>query len=363
MYAAMQRLVGVVALFLCSACGATLTAGVPSTPPSSALAIRESASDRCIHGTPGANSPFREPLPGPVTDPELLRHLERFDARVRRTAVAAGLEPLLARTMLERDTVTDPHDHDLLALRQELAQRIGSLETQLTAMEFECDCVRGLLTSTLSDYEEGETDRQLAYTIASLVVGTVTSIVAASWDLANSGADEPFGEDAPLYISIGGAAVTTALGVAVLIRQRRPVVYTHEHNILGPIVAGEDPDFLYPTFLFRLLTLPPVGGGPTPRDELVAAWTERLDDAVAADERATVESILYGDGGVYDPNLLALHQDLLQSLGAALDSLARDIDLLARASAMALAVDFDASRTHTDTRAVPLVSGRTASAP
>lgn len=343
MNAAPQRLLCLVALFLCAGCGAALMAGVPRNPPDSALSIRETASYRCIHGTPGANSPFREPLPGPVTDPELLPHLARFDPRVRRTAVAAGLEPLLARTMAERDSATDPHHNDLLALRQELAQRIGSLETQLMAMEFECDCVRSLLMSTLNDYEEGETDRQLAYTIASLVVGTVTSIVAASWDLANSGAVEPFAEDAPLYISIGGAVVTTALGVAVLIRQRRPVVYTHAHNILGPIVAGADPDFLYPTFLFNLLTLPPVGGGPTPRDELVESWTERLDDAIPADDRRTVESIVYGVGGIYDPNLLALHQEFLQSLGAALDSFARDIDLLSRAIGIALAVDFDAA--------------------
>ena len=334
----------------CTGCGVTLSAAAPSVLPSGALTVRTLASRRCMHGATGADSPYREPLPGPVTDPELARHLASFDPFVRRTAVAAGLESLLARTMRARDAAADPHDHVYLAMRQELVQRIGSLQTQLTAMEFECDCVRALLYAVLSDYEEGETDRQLAYTIASLVAGTAASIVAASWDLANAHADEPFGEDVPLVISIGGAVVGTALGAAVLVRQPREIVYAHEHNILTPIVAGADPDFLYPTFVFSLLTMPVIRGGPTPRDELVAAWREAVEDTVAEDERALAESIVYGAGGMYHPRLLSLHQDLLQLLGGALDSLARDIDLLDRAVAIALEVDFDERESDTAAR-------------
>ncbi|UJR81883.1 hypothetical protein [Sandaracinus amylolyticus] len=333
--------IGALLLLLVTGCGASLRAGVPDELPGDALRVAETASDRCMHGAPGPESPFREPLPGAVTDPELAQHLARFPADVRRTAVAAGIEPLLARVMRERDRVGDPHAPVLISMRLELAERISSLQTQLTAMEFECDCIRGLLQTELQEYEEGETDRQLAYTVSSLVVGASASVVAGVWDLANAHASTPFAEDAPLIISIGGAAITTALGAAALVRERRSIIYVHEHNILEPIVDGEDPELLYPRFVLRMLTMPAADGGPSPRDELIAEWTEVIDEAELGDQRALAETILFRDGGVYDPRLLALHESLLQSLGAKLDSLARDIDLLARAVAIALESSFD----------------------
>ena len=317
-----------------------LRTGRPDPIPDPGMVVSESSSDRCMHGIPGPDSPYREPLPGPEEDPALEAYLAPLDPTVRRTAVAAGLEPLLARVLRARATGMDRHDPALLSMRLELAQRIASLETQLTAIEFECDCVRNLLYVVLGDYEESETDRQIAYTIVSLAVGAVASIGAAAWDLANSATATPVAEEGPLVLSIGGAVAGAGLGAAVLVRQPREVTYVHEHNLLEPILDAEDPELLYPTFVFRMLTLPAVGGGASPRDQLVTAWTEELADAVPPDRRELAEALLYRDGGVYDPALLDLHQSMLQELGAALDALARDIDLLARAVAIVLEEDF-----------------------
>jgi hypothetical protein len=140
-------------------------------------------------------------------------------------------------------------------------------------------------------------------------------------------------------VGIVGAVGTTALGTAVLLPVPRPIVYEHAHNVLRPIIEGDDERLLFPTFVFRLLTLPTADGGPTPRDELVATWETLFDDAVGEDRRALAESIVYGDGGVYDPRLLTLHEDLLEELGASLDALARDIDMLASVIAVVLAAD------------------------
>jgi hypothetical protein len=136
---------GVVAvLTLVSGCGVALHAGRPPDFPRDALEVTERAADRCVHGMTGPESPYRVELPGPVTDPELVLALERFPADVRRTALAAGIEPLLARIVREHDRmmVEDGSATDLLAMRDELAARMYTLETQLTAMEFEVDCVR-----------------------------------------------------------------------------------------------------------------------------------------------------------------------------------------------------------------------------
>lgn len=304
------------------------------------MVVSERAAARCMHGQPGPESPYREALPGPVTDAALRAHLAPLDPTVLRTAQAAGLEPLLAEVLRARVSGVDPHDPALLSMRLELAQRIATLEVQLTATEFECDCVRNLLYVVLSDYEESETDRQLSWTVASLAVGAAASIVGASWDLANTTATTPVAEDAPLWISIGGAVAGAGLGAIVLARLPREVTYVHEHNLLRPLLRGDDPELLYPTFVFRMLTLPRAGGR-SPRDELLEGFEERIADEVPPERRELARALLFGEGGVYDPSLLALHQELLQELGAALDALARDIDLLARAVAIALEMDFD----------------------
>ncbi len=331
------------ALLALSGCASTLRAGRPDPIPDESFLVSETASDRCMHGVPGPNSPYREPLPGAEEDPARRAYVEALDPTVRRTAVAAGLEPLLAHVLEVRARGADPHDPALLSMHLELAQRIASLETQLTAIEFECDCVRNLLYVELGEYEESETDRQLAYTIVSLVVGAATSLTAAVWDLANSSTTTPVAEEAPLVIGIGGALAGTGLGAAVLVRQPREVTYVHEHNLLEPVLDGQDPDLLYPTFVFRMLTMPSVGGGPSPRDRLVATWEDELGEAVSRDRRPLASEIVFRDGGVYDPSLLSAHQSMLQELGAELDAMARDIDLLARAVALALEMDFDAT--------------------
>jgi hypothetical protein len=50
---------------------------------------------------------------------------------------------------------------------------------------------------------------------------------------------------------------------------------------------------------------------------------------VPAGRRETVESLLWGEGGVYDDDVLALRMRLFEELESTADSFARDIDLLA----------------------------------
>ncbi len=322
---------------LVAGCGVTLREGRPPSMGGDTLSVPESQTERCSHGSPGPESPYREALPGAVSDAELLPYLSRFSAEVRRTAVAGGVEPLLARLMRERERCGEgPASDALVSMRLELAERLDTLETQLTAMEFECDCVRALLAEELAAYEEIETDRQLQLTIASLVVGAGVSVVAAAWDLANGATAEPAWSEGPLAISIAGAVATTALGAAVLVRTPREILYLHEHNLLEPIVAGDDPELLYPVFVFRLLTMPDADGSPAPRERLLETYGRLIGDAIPDDRRALAEAIVFRGGGVYDPGLLALHEELLEELGATLDSFARDVDLLSHTVAIVL---------------------------
>ncbi len=346
------RLALVLVVSVSSGCGVTPRVGrPPEMAGPGTLEVSERAADRCIHGATGRDSLYRLELPGPVTDPALVAAVAQFPASVRRTAVAAGLEPLLANILIERERSMQQGapTPELLAMRDELAARMYTLETQLTAMEFEVDCVRALINARLSDYAERETDRQVALTIGSLVVGAAAALAAGIWDLANSETAHPDVPEGPLLVGIAGAVGTTAFGTAVLVPEPQPIVYEHAHNVLEPVHRGADDDFVFPTFVFRLLTLPTAEGGPTPRDQLLSTWSTMIEDDVPSEQRALAEQILYGRGGVYGPRLLTLHQALLEELGATLDGLARDIDMLASSIAIILSAQMRALADGTET--------------
>lgn len=304
------------------------------------LVVRSHQSERCLHGASGREGAFREPLPGPLTDQTLLPFVASLDPGVRRTAAAAGIEPLLARLLARRRDDGATPSPEQLSMRAELAERVATLEVQLNAMEFEVDCVRGLVFEVLAAYDEIETDRQLELTVWTLGVGAATGVAATLWDVANAHTTEPAWEDGPVAVSVAGAAATTALGAITLVREPRASLYLHEHNVLTPIVTGDDPDMIYPVFVFRLLTLPAVDAGPTPREALAALFDDLLHDGASEDELDVAREVLYGAGGIYDEDLLRAHQEHLRELGATLDSFAREIDTLTETLASTLEMDF-----------------------
>lgn len=322
-------------LWLLAGCSVTWVPGRPTTPREVELEVEERAAMRCIHGS---HHDDERDVPEETVDPELEPYLTAFGAEVRRTARAAGIESLLGRLLRERERVAEGTGSSgaVLAMRDELGTRQFALESQLLASEFEVDCVRNLINAVLGEYEEAETDRQLAYTIASLVVGTATTIAASAWDLANTYTDSPAWSDGPVVTGIVGALGTTALGAVVLVPPPQEILYVHEHNLLAPVVNGADPEHLYPPFVFRLLSARGAFDAPSPRDVLVTTFDATIEDAVGEGRVAAARQIVFGVGGIHDVTLLALHQALLEELGAELDGMARDLDMLSGAIAEVL---------------------------
>jgi hypothetical protein len=161
------------------------------------------------------------------------------------------------------------------------------------------------------------------YAISSLVVGSALATAAGIWDLTG---DESPG---PAVMALAGGVGGAALGAAAFVPREGSLYYQHHHNLLHPIVANEDAAQLYPAFVFRMLTLP-APAGPSPRDHLLAAWREMIEQDVAAAERRAGEQLLYGDGGRYEQDLLALRERMYDALESQLNALARDLELLDR---------------------------------
>ncbi len=331
-----MRLLFVLVCLCAAGCSVTLRAGLPTVPLEGPLAVSEAAGERCIRAVPGPESPYREELAGPETDPELTGYLEVLPPDARRTAVAAGIEPLVARVLREHARADGVPTLELVALRQELDERLSALAPQMLALEFECECAIALLDEVIAEHDGMESDRQIGLTIASLIAGVGTSVAAGAWDLANAYTEAPAAPDGPLITALAGAALTTALGVAVLVPRPREISLAHQHNLLVPIARGEDPERIYPSFVLRMLTMPSASAEPAPRDALLSRWGELIEES-AGGSRVLVEALLYGPGGVYDVRVAALRQALLEDLESTLDSLARHVDLLERSLARALA--------------------------
>lgn len=320
-------------LFASAGCGVTLHPGRPAHVDSGALTIKETHAAACKRSPGGAGATYRADLPGAVTDPDRMRALSVLPPAARRTALAAGLEPLIADLLLARERAGDQLSLDLVARRQRLDAALNSLQPQLLAMEFEAECTVALMAVALADHGDLAETWALRFTVASLIVGATASLGAGLWELAGTESD------GPLIVGLLGAGVTTALGVAALIPRPHPIVFIHEHNLLAPIERGEDPDHLYPTFVFRMLSLPTVTGAPSPREHLRTTWRDQIANEVPSGRRAIASALLWGGGGVYDEARLALRKRMFEELESTLDSFARDIDLLAATLAQLIDVE------------------------
>ncbi|HEY6880824.1 MAG TPA: hypothetical protein VI299_22525 [Polyangiales bacterium] len=310
----------------CALCALLLFAwGCARKPldPVSVRAARTGSSAQCARHKLSDDSPYHVALAGPVEDPALRAQLAAVPRDVRRSVLATGLEPLLATMLQERAGHTET-PIARLERRQELSTRLSALDSQLSALLFESDCTGDALEDLGHELERREHTRELRLTVASLVVGAVAGVAAAVYDATDREGDGP-----PIVAGVGAGA-TALLGVSAFLPNERPVVLRHERNLLAPIARGTDPDHVYPTFVFRLLTLPDDQGGPTPREALLRRWRAELEHAVEPVQRRDAEHLLYGSGGVYSPALMQLRQTMLDQLEAELSSITREVELLER---------------------------------
>ncbi|MCE2901146.1 MAG: hypothetical protein ACK5XT_17815 [Gemmatimonas sp.] len=291
-------------------------------PPAHALVISDARIAACPRSPGGVGATFRDTLPGGVSDAVQTQALALLPPAARRTALAAGLEPLIAEVLRARPRAGDPPSVAFLARRQQLDAALAALPPQLLAAEFEAECNIALMQDALAERGRDRDRWTQRYTVASLLVGAASVLVAGIWDLMGTTSS------GPVVAGLVGAVATTGLGLATLAPPGRPIVFRHTPNLLAPVARGEDPDRLYPTFVFRLLTLPTATGAPTPRAQLLDAWREDLARDVPDDRRARVEALLWSAGGVYDDDTLTLRRRLYDTLESTLDAFARDVDLL-----------------------------------
>jgi hypothetical protein len=318
------RLLGWAALVVLGGCAVNFGPSGTTPVPRHAIEAPRGQASRCTRLSTGAEGPYRVPLAGAEEDPELAALLEPLPSDLRRTMLAAGLEPVVARLLRDqRQGEGAAPDFESLARRQAVSMHLGSLKVQVDALGFEVDCTGDLVEAVRASIERDDSRREIRQTVASLVVGAAATIAAGIWDLSQ--------EDSrgAVALDIAGATVAAGLGVAAFIPKPRAIHLEHRRNLLAPIVRGEDPDHVYPTFVFRLFTLP-TPNGKTRRDALVERFDQILRDAVDEADLPRAEALLYGDGGTYDVALLEAREKMFDELEIAVGASSRNLEVLQR---------------------------------
>ncbi len=281
--------------------------------------IRERDRD-CRRHTVRVAGPYHQELGEALDDPLL----EQIPPEARRSARAAGLEPLILALLKDRQNPGEAPSVEVLALQQRLFVQQISFDSQLQSLLSEVDCTDDVIESLGAQLEQREGNRELSLTLASIGVAAAGAIVAGAWQIKNQRSD---GE---ALVAITSGVGSAALGVAALVPKRHTVEYLHPHNLLAPIASGQDPERLYPTFVRRLLNAPAEPGRPSPREELLATFERKIAKTYPPGEHRRVREILYGAGAIYDQRLIRLREEMYDQLESTLSAFARDFELLSR---------------------------------
>jgi hypothetical protein len=303
-------------------CASVVSPALPAHPPPSAVLVDPLETADCMRTTAGRRGRGYTRLDEPLDDPALLAALADVPEDVRRVARAAGLERSLVALLRAE---TEPGEAlDLVAVRLAVVMRISALEIELSSLLFEADCTGDQMEAVLLELDRRTRKQQLTLAIVSTAVGAVAGVGAGLWEL--SGTDS----QGPVVLGVGGGTLSAGLGLAALAPRRDRVVFPHERNLFQPIVTGDDPERLYPPFVFRLLNAPRVAGGPTPREQLLADWRHIIHGTIPAADRPRAEAVLYSAGGIYDGDLVDVRERMYDALESQLNAIARDFEVLYR---------------------------------
>lgn len=210
-------------------------------------------------------------------------------------------------------------DDAQLADRTYVLERVLLLQAELGAAEAELSCLDDQLETLQEELASNREDFELAFTLASIAVGALGSIVAGVLELSL-----PDSPAAPIAGIVGGVA-SAGLGLVAFWAPRESVELEHERNLLAALRGHEAiEDGLLSGFVLRALDAPR-GTAPSARDALRAAWEESLAEL---DPRAL--EILFGPGGRYDADLLAAREVALEQLETEILQIRQDLELLLR---------------------------------
>jgi hypothetical protein len=212
------------------------------------------------------------------------------------------------------------------ARTEQITRQLQIAHQQAAALEAELDC-EGERAAQLREFmEEREARGVRTLTVASITAGGASAVATAL--LGRYAA----GSVAEMVVGIAGGLSSAGLGLGIFfVRERRR--FNHERNLLAEIWQGPARSDVYPPVVWYYLTQREFSntGVRSIRENVVARWSrfEHVSREAAA-ERARRERLLFGHGGVYSADDLAIRVALLEQTRAAVALLDQEIDRLQR---------------------------------
>jgi hypothetical protein len=256
-----------------------------------------------------------------IIDEELL---SRYSRHVLLVANASGiLGELKELTALKRKAALAKESREqfvYLAKRQELLTRLILVSTEIASVSAELDCEGERADEVSGFLETQETRRVKNLTILSITIGAVTGIATSILSSRDSESSE--------IIAITGGAIGAALGVRALFLNKR-VVFNHSRNLLAEVWNEPEKSAIYPASVWYYLTDKGFGHN---QYSLCRNMHERWEQygliGEKVKEKARLETLFFGTGGLYNAEELRNRADMLNQLQAIVRLMNQDLQTL-----------------------------------
>lgn len=199
-----------------------------------------------------------------------------------------------------------------LEKKSEIQQRISRFRTELDGLSAELDC-QGERADQLASYLENlDQKRTKNLTIASVIVGSVTTVVTVI--LTNDNAQNIAG--------ISGGLLSAGLSAMTIKPKGKKMLFMHDRNLLHDIWYPQDKSLVYPGSVWYILSHKGFSNteGSTLIESIKGRWkTFEIDDKNDI-------NLLFNKGGSYTADLLHKRAGMLNQLQSTVRAINQDLD-------------------------------------
>ncbi|MBX2902904.1 MAG: hypothetical protein KF872_05040 [Chitinophagales bacterium] len=223
----------------------------------------------------------------------------KFSFNSLNAANAIGILDLLTAYIKKKEELkanyTIENRLDLLETYQEINQQVDFASLEISAASSEIDCEEERADQISSYLKNIESTTETRLTVGSIVVGAAGGVTSGI--LAIKGNEGNVAE----YIGLGTGLAETALGLGILLNERK-VIFHHKRNVLKGIWNNAETSDVLPASIWYYLNYfnPQKPDKPSLRDQIMESWMSFKQIKTSKEEkRKVLIDIYFGNGGKY----------------------------------------------------------------
>lgn len=248
-----------------------------------------------------------------LADTNLTRRFSQHDLLL---AHAVGILPQLQKLINCAPNTTAQQRLSAIELRQKITSRLLLVSTEVSSLAAELDC-EGERADQLATYlDQKDTGRIRRLTVASVVVGAVTTVITAFGGAGNSSK----------ITGIGGGLVSGGLAGLAAFSSNRTVRFTHKRNLLTDIWQQSRQSTLYSPFVWYVLNEKLFSNSG--QHSISYNTRQRWQGFVLTGLSAEKEQLFFGAGGDYQADDLHTRSNMLNQVQASVRSISQDLQSL-----------------------------------